>query len=118
MPLNCIPPYTPLLYSKTGVCRGIPIFVIFDPKHGLWLEQLRRGSSKVYPQSVLNKNKKNIKLFLMKFSLFFSEKKKKKKKKKKKNLTISVWAGFRNVLILCTILPLYQLHVKDLAVQL
>ena len=21
-----IPPYTPLLYSKTGVCRGIPFF--------------------------------------------------------------------------------------------
>ena len=28
-------PYTPLLYSKTGVCRGIPIFLIFDQKHRL-----------------------------------------------------------------------------------
>ena len=31
--------YTPLnptfIYSKTGVCRGIPIFLIFDPKHRL-----------------------------------------------------------------------------------
>ena len=25
--------YTPLLYSKAGVCRGISIFVIFAPKH-------------------------------------------------------------------------------------
>ena len=25
---TCIPPYTTLLYSKTGVCRGVPIFYI------------------------------------------------------------------------------------------
>ena len=25
-------PCNPLLYSKTGVCRSIPIFLIFDPK--------------------------------------------------------------------------------------
>ena len=30
-------PQTPLLYSKTGVCRGIPIFLIFAPKHRLWV---------------------------------------------------------------------------------
>ena len=30
-------PYTPLLYSKTGVCRGIHIFLIFAPKHRLWV---------------------------------------------------------------------------------
>ena len=30
-------PYTPFLYSKTGVCRGIPFFLIFAPKHGLWV---------------------------------------------------------------------------------
>ena len=35
--MQCIPPYTPLLYSKTGVCRGIPIFLIFAPKHRLWV---------------------------------------------------------------------------------
>ena len=29
--MQCIPPYTPLLYSKTGVCRGIIIFLIFGP---------------------------------------------------------------------------------------
>ena len=26
-------PLNPLLYRKTGVCRGIPIFLISDPKH-------------------------------------------------------------------------------------
>ena len=33
MSVKCIPPLTPLLYRKTGVCRGIPNFLIFDPKH-------------------------------------------------------------------------------------
>ena len=28
---------TPLLYSKTWVCRGIPIFLIFALKHRLWV---------------------------------------------------------------------------------
>ena len=37
MSVKCIPPYTPLLYSKAGVCRGIPIFLIFAPKHRLWV---------------------------------------------------------------------------------
>ena len=32
-----IPPYTPLLNSKVGVCKGIPIFLIFAPKHRLWV---------------------------------------------------------------------------------
>ena len=31
--------YTPLnpTFSKTGVCRSIPIFLIFAPKHRLWV---------------------------------------------------------------------------------
>ena len=37
MSVKCVPPYTPLLYRKTGVCRGIPIFLIFAPKHRLWV---------------------------------------------------------------------------------
>ena len=37
--------YTPL---NLGVCRGIPNFLIFDPKHALWVPQ--RGGSNVYPQ--------------------------------------------------------------------
>ena len=28
-----IPPYTPLLYSKTGVYRGIHYFLIFEQKY-------------------------------------------------------------------------------------
>ena len=32
-----IPPYTPLIYSKTGIRRGIPFFLIFSPKHRLWV---------------------------------------------------------------------------------
>ena len=33
-------PHTPLSYSKTGVYKGIPIFLFFfffDPKHRLWV---------------------------------------------------------------------------------
>ena len=32
-----IPPYTPLLYSKTGVYRGLHYFLIFALKHILWV---------------------------------------------------------------------------------
>ena len=44
MSVKCLLPQTPLLYSKTGICRGIPICLIFAPKH--------RGGSNVYPQSM------------------------------------------------------------------
>ena len=37
---NIFLPYTPLLYSKTGVYRGIPNFLIFDQKHTLWVHVL------------------------------------------------------------------------------
>ena len=37
MSVKCLPPRTPLLYSKTGVSRGIPIFLTFAPKHRLWV---------------------------------------------------------------------------------
>ena len=37
MSVKYLPPYTPLLYRKTGVCRGIPIFLIFAHKHMLWV---------------------------------------------------------------------------------
>ena len=32
MSVKCIPPSTPLLYSKTGVCRGIQYFSYFCSK--------------------------------------------------------------------------------------
>ena len=41
MSMKCITPsHIPHLYSKTGVYkvyRGIPIFLIFDPTHILWV---------------------------------------------------------------------------------
>ena len=36
-PCVLYPPYTPLLYSKTGVYRGIHYFLIFALKHILWV---------------------------------------------------------------------------------
>ena len=30
-------PLNPTLYSKTGVCRGLPVFLIFAPEHRLWI---------------------------------------------------------------------------------
>ena len=36
-PCNIYPP-TPHFYTKkNGVCRGIPIFLIFAPKHRMWV---------------------------------------------------------------------------------
>ena len=35
--MKSIPPDTPLLYSKTGVCRVYLFFLIFAPKHRLWV---------------------------------------------------------------------------------
>ena len=53
--------YTPYVYSKTGVYRGIP--------------RPRRGGSNEYPQPMFwSKNKKNYKIFPMKVSIFASEK--------------------------------------------
>ena len=50
-----IPPYTPLLYSKNGVYRGIHYYLIFALKHILWV--LVRTDS-IY---VLSKNIKIVK---------------------------------------------------------
>ena len=59
---KCIPPYTPLLYRKTGV----PIFLTFAPKYRLWV--LVRTESTIY---LLSKNKKNIKTFMLKIFVLF-----------------------------------------------
>ena len=60
-PCNEHPPYTPLLYSKTGGYRGILCFLIFSPKHRLWVlvrtASLRRFL-RVPTINVLSKNKK------------------------------------------------------------
>ena len=73
MSVQCIPPYTPLLYSKTGVCRGIPIFLIFAPKHRLWVLVRTTSARRFYHVPtiyVLSKNKKNIKIFQLKIFNF------------------------------------------------
>ena len=59
-----IPPIKPHFYSKTGVCGGIPIFLIFALKHRLYVPTIY----------VLSKNKKKITFFPLKFSFFTDEK--------------------------------------------
>ena len=63
-PCNVYPLESHFLYSKTGVCRGKPIFLIFAPKHRLCVPTIY----------VLSKNKKNIFKNPMKFSIFTGEK--------------------------------------------
>ena len=65
MSVKCIPPYTPLLYSKTGVCRGTePFFFLF------LLQNIDCGYSLEPPHSNVCKNKKNIKKFQLKIFNF------------------------------------------------
>ena len=87
MSMKCIHPHNPLLYSKTGVCRGIPIFLIFAPKHRLWV--------RVPSINVLSKYYKNI-VFSQRNQFQFLELKKKEKKKKKKRNLLIAWASLCN----------------------
>ena len=69
---------TPLLYSKTGVYRGIHYFSYFCSKNIDCVYSLelphRRGSNE-YPQSMfLSKNVKNIRVFYLKIFSFFEVK--------------------------------------------
>ena len=59
-----IPPYTPLLYSKSGVYRGIHYFLIFALKHILWV--LVRTTT-IY---VLSKKMKIVQKILIKIVIF------------------------------------------------
>ena len=54
MSVSFIPPYTPLLYSKTGVYSGIHYFLAFALKHRLWVlvRTASRGGSNMYLQSM------------------------------------------------------------------
>ena len=51
--------------------RGIPIFPIFAPKHRLWVLVRTAAARRLPTIYVLSINKKNIKMFPMKF-LFFA----------------------------------------------
>ena len=77
MSVKCIPHYTPLLYSKTGVYGRMCIFFIFDPKHRLWV-LVRTASARRFQRvptiNVLSKDIKISNFFLMKFSIFTDEK--------------------------------------------
>ena len=59
-----IPLYTPLLYSKTGVYRGLHYFLMFALKHILWV--LVRTAA-IY---VFSKNMKIVKTFQLKIIIF------------------------------------------------
>ena len=73
MSVSFIPPYTPLLYSKIGVYRAIQYFLIFALKHRFWV-LIRTASMRrfycVPTINVLNKNKKNIRIFHLKINIF------------------------------------------------
>ena len=72
MSMKCIAPYTliPLLYSKTEVYRGIPIFLIFDPNHKLWVLG-ERVLTCTHNHCFELKHIKIVKNFPMKFSINF-----------------------------------------------
>ena len=65
----------PFLYSKTAVCKGIPIFLIIDLKHRLWVlvRTARQGDSNVCPQCFERKYKINV--LSNEISYFTAEKK-------------------------------------------
>ena len=46
--MKSLPLHTPLLYSKTVLCRGIPIF---HPKHRLWVTQNQCFEQKYFKTS-------------------------------------------------------------------
>ena len=54
MSVSYLPPCTQFLYSKTGLCRGKPIFLIFAPKHRLWVPVRIRKISKKIPLKIFN----------------------------------------------------------------
>ena len=77
MSVKCIHTQTPLLYIKTGVCKGLQFFLfsIQNIGCGYSLEPPRRGGFNVYPQSMFCANNiKNIKILLTEFSIFTAEK--------------------------------------------
>ena len=65
-----ISPYTQLLYSKSGVNRGVHCFLIFALKHKLWV-LIRTTSLLVFTiYVVLSKNMKIVKQNQLKIAFF------------------------------------------------
>ena len=69
-PCNEETPYIPLLYSKTGVYKGIHFFLTFALKHRLWV--LVRTASRVPTINILSKNKKKYYIFSSENNHFYS----------------------------------------------
>ena len=82
-PCNVYPLEPHFYIAKLGYA-GVYLFFLFLLQNidcGYSLEPPQRGGFNVYPQSMFwSKNKKNIKIFLMKFSFFLQLKKQHKKK--------------------------------------
>ena len=97
MPVQVTPPYTPLLYSKTGVYRGILYFLI-------------SGGSNVYTMYFLSKNKKNITIFHLKMIIFTAV----------KNHSILHGRVFRNVLSVSLVMikPLWDFRPGQMQIKL
>ena len=57
-----IPPYTPLLYRKTGVYRGIHYFLFFALKHILWV--LTCTHNICFEQKYENSKKNELKIVI------------------------------------------------------
>ena len=57
-------PYTPLLYSKTGVYRGIHFFLIFALKHRLWVLVLMCTRNQCFEQKYENSKKNQMKFVI------------------------------------------------------
>ena len=89
MSVQCIPLIPHFYMAKLGFGGGIPGFLIFGPKHRLWvLIRTRQGGSNAYPQSmfIAKALKVHIKFFWWKFQFL----------QLKKSLHIA-WASFPNV---------------------
>ena len=73
-PCNEYPHKPFVLYSKTGVCRGIRIFLILPPNHRLCVVVRTAWPRRFYHVPtiyVLSKNKKNIEKILLKIFNFY-----------------------------------------------
>ena len=73
MSMKSIPHLTPMLYNKSGVYWGIQVFLIFDPKHRLWI---RVGEAVLTHNQCFELNIKNIIFFFNVIFVQFLQQKK------------------------------------------
>ena len=72
MSVKCKPPLTPFLYRKTGVFRGILVFLflIRNMHCGCSLDPPRRGGSNVHPRCVFWQKFERYRFFFFCFNLY------------------------------------------------